>query len=141
MEEVKGILNLLKTRPDAKAWIAVSCKDDVSLCSGEPFVDFVKMVEESDTAGQVEAFGVNCTPPQFTTSQIKTMRSITQRTIVVYPNNGGTFEPKTKTWVSEHGWDTPEDFARQSVEWRKIGSPIIIGGCCRTHHKWIEAVS
>jgi len=82
---------LLKTRPDAKAWITVCCRDDKSLSSGESFKDFVIMVEKNDIAGQVEAVGVNCTPPHFTTSLIKTMRSVTDRTIVVYPNNGGTF--------------------------------------------------
>lgn len=99
------------------------------------------MVEKQDIAGQVEAVGVNCTPPHFTTSLIKTMRSVTDRTIVVYPNNGGTFQPETKTWICEHGFDNPEDFAQEAVQWKNIGSPIIIGGCCETHFKWIEALS
>lgn len=74
LTEVEAIIDLLKTRPGAKAWIAVTCKDDKTLCSGETIEEFARLVERLDTAGQVEAIGTNCTPPEHTTNQIKTIR-------------------------------------------------------------------
>ena len=68
------------------------------------------------------------------------MRSITKRTLIVYPNNGGHFDAKAFKWVN-CGLDTPESFAQEAVKWKEIGSPIIIGGCCKTDFQWIEALS
>lgn len=68
------------------------------------------------------------------------MRSLTKRTLIVYPNIGGHFDPKACKWV-DVGMDTPESFAREAMEWKKYGNPIIIGGCCKTHFKWIEELS
>ena len=68
------------------------------------------------------------------------MRSLTKRTLIVYPNIGGHFDPKACKWV-DVGMDTPESFAREAMEWKKYGNPIIIGGCCKTHFKWIQELS
>lgn len=43
--EVEAILNLLKTRPKAKAWISVICKDEDHLVNGDKLSEFVQMVE------------------------------------------------------------------------------------------------
>ena len=39
--EVRALLHLLRTRPEAKAWISVSCSSPSTLCSGENIADFV----------------------------------------------------------------------------------------------------
>lgn len=140
LKEVKAVLNLIKSHPGVKAWIAVSCKNEHQLVSGDSFKEFVKLVEKIDKAGQVEAIGVNCSNPKFTTSLIKTMRSMSKRILIVYPNNGGYFDAKAFKWVND-GCDTPESFAEEALKWKKHAQQIIIGGCCKTDFKWIEAVS
>lgn len=88
LTECEAIIKLLQTRPGSKAWIAVTCKDVNTLCSGESFEDFVKLVERLDTHGQVEAIGPNCAPPEYVSEQIKMIRKHSQKTIIIYPNNG-----------------------------------------------------
>lgn len=61
LNEVKAILSLLKTRPNAKAWISVICNTEHTLNSGETVEDFAKLIEKEDVDGQVEAIGANCT--------------------------------------------------------------------------------
>lgn len=68
------------------------------------------------------------------------MRSLSKRTLIVYPNIGGHFDPKICKWV-DVGMDTPESFAKEALEWKKHGNPIIIGGCCKTDFKWIKELS
>lgn len=138
LKEVRAILNVLKSKPGAKAYICVSCKNATQLNNGDSFKEFVQMVEKYDKNGQVEAIGVNCSDPKYTTAQIKMMRSITSRALIVYPNNGGYWDSKALKWVKDDSCDSPESFAKQALEWRDLGNPIIIGGCCRTHFKWIE---
>lgn len=138
LKEVKAVLNVIKSNPGAKAWIAVSCKNENQLNNGDSFEEFVKLVEKHDKDGQVEALGVNCSNPKDTTAQIKTIRSITKRPIIVYPNNGGDFDPKTMKWVNEDGSDPSETFAKEATKWKNLGAPIIVGGCCRTHFKCVQ---
>ena len=67
LNEVRAILQLLKTRPLAKAWISVICNSEHTLNSGETVEDFAKLIEEEDVNGQVEAIGANCTQLDFIT--------------------------------------------------------------------------
>lgn len=142
LNEVEGILQLVKTRQHAKALIAVTCKDAEHLMSGEHISDFVKLVEKYDTAGQIETLGVNCVAPEHVTTLIKTMRSLTERTLIVYPNNGDTFEPDTKSWIASEGHiHCNDDFVKEALEWKEVGGPIIIGGCCRIDKKLIKQLA
>ena len=51
LTEVKAILDLLKTRPNAKAWIAVICNSEDTLNSGERVQDFARLIESEDVNG------------------------------------------------------------------------------------------
>lgn len=51
LTEVRALINLLPSRPKARAWISVSCSDGKTLRSGESLVDFVKEVERLDRTG------------------------------------------------------------------------------------------
>lgn len=51
LKEVRAILNLIKSHPGVKALIAVSCKNEQQLVSGDSFKEFVKLVEKTDKAG------------------------------------------------------------------------------------------
>lgn len=77
LKEVRAILNVLKSKPGAKAWITVSCKNATLLNNGEKVKDFVQMIEKYDKKGQVEALGINCSDPKFAATQIKMLRAMT----------------------------------------------------------------
>lgn len=138
LKEVKAILNVLKSKPGAKAWITVSCKNATTLNNGEKLKDFIQIIEKNDKRGQVEALGVNCSDPKLATTQIKMMRAMTKRALIIYPNNGGSWDSKNLKWVKDDSMDTPESFAKEALKWKKYGGRVIIGGCCRTHFTWIE---
>ena len=57
--EVSAILKLLPTRPGVKAMLSMVCNSGSTLSSGEKIADVVKMIEERDELGQIEAIGVN----------------------------------------------------------------------------------
>lgn len=139
--EVEAILDLVKSRPSSKCWIAVACKSEEELVSGETVKDFVQLVIDKDPLKQVEAIGVNCSKPELTGAILKTMRGMTSRVLIAYPNAGGEFNPHTKGWDVSGSFDTPENFAKSAREWVRIAHPVIVGGCCRTDNKWIKAVS
>ena len=45
LKEVKAILNVLKSKPGAKAWITVACKNATTLNNGEKLKDFIQIIE------------------------------------------------------------------------------------------------
>jgi homocysteine S-methyltransferase len=45
LTEVSALISLLQTKPQVKAWLAVSCNAVDTLNSGELLEDFVKLVE------------------------------------------------------------------------------------------------
>ena len=141
LNEVRAILHLLKTRPGAKAWISVICNTEETLNSGETVEDFVKLIEHEDTDGQVEAIGSNCTNLDFMTPIIKTIRAHSKRAIVAYPNNGSVFDNATKNFIAPDHAGNAQAFADKAKEWREIGSPIIIGGCCTVGSSNINALA
>lgn len=141
LTEVRALLNLLPSRPKAKAWISVSCTDEHTLRSGEKLADFVQAVESKDKLGQVEAIGVNCTPPKFLPAIISQIRSQTSRAIVVYPNNGDIYDGERRVWLEVGDKKNPEAYANEALKWKEAGSPIIIGGCCMTDRHIIRAMS
>mmetsp|Transcript_49099 Transcript_49099/g.147838 ORF Transcript_49099/g.147838 Transcript_49099/m.147838 type:complete len:323 (-) Transcript_49099:324-1292(-) len=141
LAEVRALLNLLPSRPKAKAWISVSCTDERTLRSGEKLADFIHVVESKDELGQVEAIGVNCTPPKFMPAIIKQIRSQTSRVIVVYPNNGAIYDGERRVWLQVGDKQNPDAYANEALKWKELGSPIIIGGCCMTDRHIIRAMS
>ena len=50
--------------------------------------------------------------------------------IIVYPNNGDIYDPKTKTWSPNPTGSEPA-FAHLVPQWIDAGARLI-GGCCRT---------
>lgn len=69
------------------------------------------------------------------------MRSMTERALVIYPNNGDYFEANTKDWIANEMSVQNQDFARMALEWREHGGNVIIGGCCNTNKDTINCCS
>ena len=99
LTEVRALIKLLQTRPEAKAWISVSTNSETTLCSGELLTEFARLVEFSDQYNQVEAIGVNCSDPKLTAKQIELLRGVTQKTLIFYPNNGDVWDGQKMEWV------------------------------------------
>ena len=151
LSEVQAILDVLKTRPKAKAWISMACSSGTQLTSGESVEECVQQIEALDVTGQVEGVGVNCTRSEYVNELCGVIRRGTDRTIVVYPNSGEDWDSVGKVWKRDStssGSDQttnsgPEAISVCAAEWIKIsgGKNIAIGGCCRIGPEHIKHLS
>lgn len=134
-EETKALAGLLRDKfPHHFAWLSFSIKDPSHLCDGTPLAEAVAYFENNP---QISAIGVNCTSMNLIEASIKTIAANTQKPIIVYPNNGDLYDPKTKTWTPNPNAMT---FAELTPKWLAAGAKII-GGCCRTTPADIEQVA
>ncbi|NJM09100.1 homocysteine S-methyltransferase [Candidatus Gracilibacteria bacterium] len=133
LAEAEALLQVLAEFPQIKAWISFSAHDGTFTCHGEPITACAALL---DRHPQVAAIGVNCTAPQYIPSLTRSMRSVTNKPIVVYPNSGETYRATDNSW---HGTAACEDFAAQARTWFEAGARLI-GGCCRTTPEHIRAL-
>lgn len=125
-EEAKAIANLLETKfLNRTGWLSFSVKDAKHLCDGTPLEEAVAYFNDHP---QITAIGVNCTRMENIEEAVKTIRSVTEKPIVVYPNNGDIYNPETKKWKPD---PSSQSFSNLAPKWLNAGATII-GGCCRT---------
>ncbi|KAF3325205.1 homocysteine S-methyltransferase 2-like protein [Carex littledalei] len=112
------------------AWFSFNSKDGVNVVSGDSLLDCASI---ADACSKVVAVGINCTPPRFIHGLILSLKKVTEKPILVYPNSGERYDPDKKKWVASTG--VPDgDFVSYVTVWRQAGATLI-GGCC-----WRQAV-
>ena len=84
----------------------------------------------------VVAVGINCTAPKHILSLVRSVRTVTDKPIVVYPNSGEIYDAHTKSWS---GIALPDELAAASRRWYEAGARLL-GGCCRTRPEHIRRV-
>lgn len=135
LAEAEAIVDLLRGRPDALAWVSFSCNGPAALRTDESLAEAAKMLAG---LGNVVAVGVNCIAPGHALGAIATLESaLPGMPIVVYPNTGEGWDATTKTWVGE---TTPFDWSHAARLWRDAGASLL-GGCCRTTPDTIRAMA
>ena len=82
LAEAEALVRLLAEFPFMPAWLSFSCRDGVALSSGEALADGARLAE---TAPQIVAVGVNCTPPRFVESLLSEARRVTHKPLLCYP--------------------------------------------------------
>jgi len=125
LEEAKALLILLKAFPHARAWISFSCCDEAHICQGQSFVDAVALV---NTSQQIEAVGINCSPPQYISPLLDSAWNNTSKYLLAYPNSGEAWDAGRHCWTSA---GQPFAFGEAAVQWYRAGARLL-GGCCRT---------
>ena len=123
--EAEALVQVLDTLTDTPAWISFSCSDQMHLNDGTPFVDAVDLVAGH---GAVVAVGVNCTSPTAVPELVRAAAGRTDAPVVVYPNRGGTWDPRGRRWIGD---DLPDGLGPLALELRAAGARLI-GGCCGT---------
>ncbi|CAN0857066.1 Homocysteine S-methyltransferase 3 [Linum grandiflorum] len=117
------------------AWFSFSSKDGVNVVSGDSMAECAAI---ADSCKQVVAVGINCTPPRFIHDLILSIRKVTSKPIIVYPNSGETYDPELKQWVKSTGVSN-EDFVSYVGKWKEAGASLF-GGCCRTTPSTIRGI-
>ncbi|CAN4092915.1 unnamed protein product [Withania somnifera] len=118
------------------AWLSFSSKDGTNVVGGDSIVECASM---ADSCKQVVAIGINCTPPRYIQGLIQSIRKVTSKPILVYPNSGETYDGEKKEWVASTGI-AEEDFVSYVDRWCEAGASLV-GGCCRTTPNTIRAIS
>ncbi|MCO7128152.1 homocysteine S-methyltransferase [Sporolactobacillus shoreicorticis] len=125
-DETKVLAELLTHDfPDDEAWLSFSLADDTHLCDGTPLADAAAYFNAVD---QISAIGINCVAMKRVEAAIMTIREITSKPIIVYPNSGERYNPRTKQWEKSK---MQESYGSASKTWFEAGASLI-GGCCRT---------
>lgn len=136
VNEIKSLLQLLATEfPTITAYLSFSLRDGQHLCDGTPLVDILPAINEQP---QIVAVGLNCYALDKVTDALNTLRTLTDRPLIVKPNSGEKYDPVAKTWV-----DSPAknlSFEECIDEWIKHGAKMI-GGCCRTNPQIIQNIA
>lgn len=134
-DEANALVDLLMDKfPKQHAWLTFSVKDDSTLCDGTSLSEAVKYFNGAD---QISAIGVNCTTLENIHEIVRNVNQVTDKPIIVYPNNGDIYDPVTKTWQANPQADTFSDLV---PEWLEAGAKLI-GGCCRTTPNDIKEIS
>ncbi|KAK6913972.1 Homocysteine-binding domain [Dillenia turbinata] len=118
------------------AWFSFNCKDGVNVVSGDSVADCASF---ANSCNRVVAVGINCTPPKFIHGLILSIREVTTKPILIYPNSGETYDGIRKEWVPSTGV-AHEDFVSFVGKWHKDGASLI-GGCCRTTPSTIRGIA
>jgi homocysteine S-methyltransferase len=132
--EAEALVRLLEDFPKTPAWLSVSCRDERSLCHGEPFTEVVALANASPN---IVAVGVNCTAPRFIEALLNSVCGLDAKPLLAYPNSG-------ETWDAEHGCWRPSpgepDWRTNVLRWYEAGARLI-GGCCRTTPATIRQIA
>ncbi|KAG1334015.1 Homocysteine S-methyltransferase 2 [Cocos nucifera] len=118
------------------AWFSFNSKDGINVASGDSLIECVSI---ADSCENVVAIGINCTAPRFIHELVLSIRKVTNKPILVYPNSGESYDADRKEWVASTSV-SDEDFVSYVSRWHEAGASLI-GGCCRTTPNTIRAIS
>ncbi|GAB2282344.1 sulfide-quinone oxidoreductase [Dionaea muscipula] len=117
------------------AWLTFNSKDGINVVSGDSLLECASVAEKCK---KVIAVGINCTPPRFIHGLVSSVKKVTTKPIIIYPNSGEKYDPDLKDWVENTGV-SDEDFVSYVNKWHDAGASLI-GGCCRTTPNTIRAI-
>ncbi|KAL3603596.1 hypothetical protein D5086_004455 [Populus alba] len=117
------------------AWFSFNSKDGINVVSGDSLLECASIAESCKNA---VAVGINCTPPRFIHGLILSIKKVTTKPILIYPNSGESYDGDRKEWVQNTGI-SDQDFVSYVNKWCEIGAALV-GGCCRTTPHTIRAI-
>ncbi|OCL06726.1 homocysteine S-methyltransferase [Glonium stellatum] len=133
--EIDALLELLRDEfPWIAAWFSCTLRDSEHISDG---THLKLVVEKLDTSDQVAALGINCVPEADVLGALHTLRKLTEKPLVVYPNSGEQWDAKSRNWIGERAQGS--HLTEAVKQWHEAGASLI-GGCCRTNPQDIKVV-
>ncbi|CAI9781187.1 unnamed protein product [Fraxinus pennsylvanica] len=134
--EAQAFVQLLEEEDiNIPAWLSFNSKDGVNVVSGDSLSECVAVAE---LCKKIVAVGINCTPPRFIRDLILSIKKVTDKPILIYPNSGESYDADRKEWVQNTGI-SDQDFVSYVNKWCEVGASLV-GGCCRTTPNTIRAI-
>lgn len=134
--EAQAFVELLEEEDiNIPAWLSFNSKDGVNVVSGDSLSECAAI---ADSCEMVVAVGINCTPPRFIQDLILSIKKVTSKPILIYPNSGESYDADQKEWVQNTGV-SDEGFVSYVNKWCEAGASLV-GGCCRTTPSTISAI-
>lgn len=129
--EARAFARLLGETPNRYAWVSFTTRDGQTISDGSELQGAMAPLA---ALPNVAALGVNCSEPELMGTAIRTIRSFTDKPVLVYPNSGEQYDAPSQRWTGE-----AVDFGRDGQTWIEAGASII-GGCCRTTPAFTRAL-
>jgi homocysteine S-methyltransferase len=137
LDEARAIVTALAGVPDIAAAISFTCRDERHTAHGEAIA---LCAQELDAVPQVVAIGINCLAPSLVVPIVRTLRQVTTKKIMAYPNSGELWDAERRQWTGQSSVPAGQDGWRALArQWRAAGADWI-GGCCRTGPGHIRTV-
>ncbi len=105
-----------------RGWLSLVVRDADHLADGTPLSDLEPFLAHPRLA----LIGVNCVPPSRVYGALESLRRVTAKPLIAYPNSGERYRRGGREWVG-----SADDLVESAAGWRELGGKII-GGCCRT---------
>ncbi|KAA0064007.1 homocysteine S-methyltransferase 2 [Cucumis melo var. makuwa] len=122
--EAKAYAELLEEENiSLPAWFAFNSKDGIHVVSGDSYSECVSIAE---SCRNTVAVGINCTPPRFIHGLISSIKKVTTKPIVIYPNSGESYDADLKEWVQNTGV-SDDDFVSYVNKWCETGASLFGG--------------
>ncbi|KAF2018424.1 homocysteine S-methyltransferase [Aaosphaeria arxii CBS 175.79] len=126
-DETCAIVELLGDEfAGTEAWVSFTLKDAEHISDGTTLAQLVQTVENSQ---KIVAVGINCVTEDVVLGALETLRPLTRKALVIYPNSGEHWNAETRSWYGER--NEGKSLAEKTHMWRDAGARLI-GGCCRT---------
>ncbi|PSN62601.1 Homocysteine S-methyltransferase [Corynespora cassiicola Philippines] len=133
--EAEALVELLREEfPAQEAWFSFTLRDGGSISDGTGLEEVVRLLEGCD---KVVAVGVNCVPEDTGLAALETLKGLTKKPLVMYPNSGEQWNAQARDWEGHR--TEGKQLADRAREWHSAGARLI-GGCCRTTPKDIEVI-
>jgi homocysteine S-methyltransferase len=131
----------------ADCWVSFQCRPQGDcLADGTPLAqvaaDVCERLKPRGARGSKSYIGLNCAAPSTVDALLPVLlRAVSEAAhmtgVVLYPNNGGTWDAEARAWVQPGGGGN-EAFCAFGRQWASAvaasGKQLIIGGCCSTEH-------
>lgn len=131
-QEAKAAVAAIKQNSKKPIFVSFTCNDAGKSFYGEDFKTLLSEFQKLSVA----AFGVNCCGDfELIKRLVAEMKPTAEIPIIVKPNAG---KPYVSDGVSYYNL-TPEEFAKQMSEIKKLGASLL-GGCCGTDFNHISAL-
>ncbi|MFM8351605.1 MAG: homocysteine S-methyltransferase [Actinomycetales bacterium] len=125
LREVTVLVEVLAEYPHLAATVSCTLRDAGHLSAGQRLEEL-----HAFTRDQIVALGVNCCPPELVPAAVGTLRSVTTRSVIAYPNVGATWQASSERWIPREGITAEGLAAGHAV----LAEPVadLVGGCCGT---------